>query len=81
MTRRGDLLPQQGIFVTTSTFSQGAREFVQRIAQRSVLVDGVELARLMLRHEVGVRTRTVYDLKRIDEDYFTERSGALAGTR
>jgi restriction system protein len=62
----------KGIFVTTSTFSQGAREYVQRIAKRIVLVDGSELARLMMRHNVGVRIRATYDLKKIDEDYFTE---------
>ena len=62
----------KGIFVTTSIFSQGAREFVQRIAKRIVLIDGAELAGLMVRHDVGVRSRTVYDLKKVDEDYFTE---------
>jgi restriction system protein len=45
---------------------------VQRIAKRIVLVDGAELARLMIQHDVGVRTRTVYNLKKVDEDYFTE---------
>jgi restriction system protein len=62
----------KGIFVTTSSFSQGAREFVERIAKRIVLVDGAELARLMVEHKVGVRTRTTYELKKVDEDYFTE---------
>jgi restriction system protein len=62
----------KGIFVTTSAFSQGAREFAQRIAKRIVLVDGSELARLMIRHDVGVRTRATYNLKKVDEDYFTE---------
>lgn len=62
----------KGIFVATSTFSQGAREFVERIAKRIVLVDGAALARLMVQHNVGVRTRTVYDLKKVDEDYFTD---------
>ena len=55
----------KGVFVTTSTFSQGAREFVQRIAKRIVLVDGAALARLMVRHGIGVRTRTTYELKKI----------------
>jgi restriction endonuclease Mrr len=32
----------------------------------------VELARLMVQHNVGVRTRTTYELKKVDEDYFTE---------
>lgn len=62
----------KGIFVTTSSFSQGACEFVERIAKRIVLVDGTELARLMIQHGVGVRIRTTYELKKVDEDYFTE---------
>jgi restriction system protein len=62
----------KGIFVTTSTFSPGAREFVQRIAKRIVLVDGAEFARLMVEHDVGVQTRTEYRLKKVDEDYFNE---------
>jgi restriction system protein len=62
----------KGIFVTTSTFSKGAREFAQRIAKKIVLIDGSELARLMIRHDVGVRTRETYKLKKADEDYFSE---------
>jgi restriction system protein len=62
----------KGIFVTTSSFSQGAWEYVERIAKKIVLVDGTELARLMVRYGVGVRTRSVYELKKVDEDYFTE---------
>jgi restriction system protein len=56
----------------TANSGQGAREFVERIAKRIVLVDGAELARLMVEHKVGVRTRTTYELKKVDEDYFTE---------
>jgi restriction system protein len=37
-----------------------------------VLIDGSELARLMIRHDVGVRTRETYKLKKVGEDYFTE---------
>jgi restriction system protein len=37
-----------------------------------VLIDGQELARLMIRHGVGVNTVATYELKRIDSDYFTE---------
>jgi restriction endonuclease Mrr len=60
------------IFFGTSTLSQGARDYVGRISKRLVLIDGAELARLMVRHNVGVRTRTTYEVKKIDEDYFTE---------
>lgn len=62
----------KGIFFTTSTFSKGACEFAQRIAKRIILVDGTELARLMIQHNVGVRTRTIFEIKGVDEDYFTE---------
>jgi restriction system protein len=62
----------KGIFFTTSAFSQGARDYVSRISKRIVLIDGGELSILMVRNNVGVRTRTVYEIKRVDEDYFTE---------
>jgi restriction system protein len=62
----------KGIFFTTSTFSQGARDYVGRISKRIVLIDGAELSALMVRNGVGVRTRTVYEIKRVDEDYFSE---------
>jgi restriction system protein len=62
----------KGIFFTTSAFSQGAREYVSRISKRIVLIDGAGLSSLMVRNNVGVRTRTVYEIKRVDEDYFTE---------
>jgi restriction system protein len=62
----------KGIFFGTSTFSQGARDYVGRISKRLVLIDGAELARLMVQHNVGVRTRTTYEVKKIDEDYFAE---------
>jgi restriction system protein len=62
----------KGIFFTTSAFSQGARDYVGRISKRIVLIDGAELSALMVRNSVGVRTRIVYEIKKVDEDYFTE---------
>jgi restriction system protein len=62
----------KGIFFGTSTFSQGARDYVGRISKRIVLIDGATLAGLMLQNNVGVRIRTMYEVKKIDEDYFTE---------
>ena len=61
----------KGVFVTTSTFAKPAREFVDRISKRIVLIDGDELARLMIQHNVGVRVRNMYEVKKIDEDYFS----------
>ena len=43
-----------------------------RSPKRIVLIDGEELARLMVRHGVGVRTRLHHEIKRIDEDYFDQ---------
>ena len=60
----------KGVFVTTSSFTRAARDYVNRSPKRIVLIDGEELARLMEVHNVGVRTRVRHEVKRIDEDYF-----------
>jgi restriction system protein len=60
----------KGVFITTSTFSKPARDFADSLAVRLILVDGDELARLMIEHGVGVTVRQTYELKRVDEDYF-----------
>lgn len=60
----------KGVFVTTSSFSAQAKQFVQKIPQRLILIDGDELTSLMLRYGVGVRTEQTIDIKRIDTDYF-----------
>ena len=62
----------KGVFITTSTFSESAKSsaFVTRRTIR--LVDGGELAELMIRHNVGVVTETTYALKKPDENYFSE---------
>jgi restriction system protein len=60
----------QGIFVTTSTFSSGARDYAGSIQSRVVLIDGVRLAELMIRYRVGVQVKRTYDVVEVDEDYF-----------
>ena len=60
----------KGVFVTTSFFPTTALDFITRVSKRVVLIDGPELARLMIRHGVGARTKASYEIKRIDEDYF-----------
>src|SRR5271165_2668126 len=62
----------KGVFVTTSYFSSTAYDFITRVSKRVVLIDGQELANLMIRHRVGVRIKDTYELKRIDEAYFVE---------
>jgi restriction system protein len=36
------------------------------------LIDGVELARLMIEHGVGVTRVAEYEVKRVDSDYFSD---------
>lgn len=62
----------KGVFVTTSDFSKEAREYMNKVQHRIVLINGDRLARLMIQHEVGVRARRTYVLRSVDEDYFSE---------
>jgi restriction system protein len=62
----------KGVFVTTSTFSTQARDFVKHLSQRVILIDGKTLAGLMIEHGVGVRTSRTIEFKRLDEDFFAE---------
>jgi restriction system protein len=62
----------KGVFVTTSTFSAQARDFVKHLSQRVVLLDGASLADLMIEHGIGVRTSRTIDFRRLDEDFFDE---------
>ena len=63
----------KGIFVTTSGFTSSAKDYVARSPKRIVLIDGKELARLMVAYNIGVRTR-IREIKRIDEDYFDQEA-------
>jgi restriction system protein len=62
----------KGVFVTTSAFSQPARDYVKHLAQRVILIDGQELADLMIEHGVGARGYRTVEFKRLDEDFFGE---------
>ncbi len=61
---------QKGIFITTSSFSAAAVQTANDLGSRIVLIDGVELAKLMLRYNTGCRNEDVLYLKKIDEDFF-----------
>jgi restriction system protein len=62
----------KGVFVTTSSFTKGAIEYANKVPQRIILIDGSELARLMIQYRVGVRIERTVEIKRIDLDYFDE---------
>lgn len=63
----------KGVFITTSKFSREAREYVENInTKKIILIDGMQLAQYMIDFNVGVSTEIVYEVKRIDSDYFIE---------
>ena len=63
---------RKGVFITTSKFTAEAKQYVANIETRIVLIDGTEMAKLMIRHGVGVATTATYDLKRMDLDFFSD---------
>jgi restriction system protein len=63
---------RKGVFITTSSFTREAEDYAARIDSRIILMDGARLARLMVDHNVGVSTVGVYEVKKIDADFFTE---------
>ncbi|WP_296753089.1 restriction endonuclease [Thiobacillus sp.] len=62
----------KGVFITSSGFSKGAAEYASQVNHRVVLIDGPMLAELMMDHDLGVSTKDVYTVKRLDTDYFEE---------
>lgn len=62
----------KGVFITTSSYSKEAKQYVEKLNKKIVLIDGQELARYMIEYNVGVSTKQVYEVKRIDSDYFEE---------
>lgn len=61
---------QKGLFITTAKFSEGAVKYAENV--KVVLIDGPTLARLMIKHNVGVSVEHVYEIKRVDSDFFSE---------
>ena len=63
----------KGVFITTSSYSKEARQYVEKLnSKKIVLIDGQDLAQFMIEYNVGVSTKQVYEIKRIDSDYFEE---------
>ncbi len=62
----------KGVFITTSDFSEGSRDFASNISSKIILIDGNQLADLMIEYGVGVSTIVTYELKKLDSDFFVE---------
>ena len=63
----------KGLFITTTQFTKEAREYAKKQhTTKVVLVDGESLARLMIEYNLGVSTQAVYQIKRLDSDFFSD---------
>jgi restriction system protein len=62
----------KGVFITTSSFTKDALDYIKTISHKVILIDGETLAQLMIENDVGVSKITSYDIKRVDSDYFEE---------
>jgi restriction system protein len=62
----------KGVFISTSTYTQEARDYAAQSQYRVVLIDGERLAQLMIEYNLGVSVAAAYEVKRIDNDFFVE---------
>ncbi len=65
---------KRGIFITTSDYTREAREYADSIENRIILIEGNQLAQLMIDNNVGCHTTSTYEVKRLDSGYFMEES-------
>ena len=64
---------RKGVFITTSNFSQQAQNYANGIENlKIILIDGEQLAQLMIDHDIGVTEESRYIVKKVDLDYFDE---------
>ena len=63
---------RKGILITTSSFTKDAQDYASKIESKIILIDGERLAQLMMDFNLGVSSLAVYEVKRIDTDFFTE---------
>lgn len=62
----------RGVFITTSTFTNEAKEYAKNINSNIILIDGKMLTKLMIEYNVGVQIKDTIQIKKIDEDFFME---------
>lgn len=73
---RGSLTThEQGIIITTSDFSTGAKTEANSIGKAQIsLVNGDELIELLVKHSIGVNKQP-YTVETLDEEWWTEENG------
>ena len=63
---------KKGVFITTSYFTKEATEYALQMDTKIVLIDGEKLAHYMIDYNLGVSVQNIYEIKKIDSDYFEE---------
>ncbi len=63
---------RKGIFITTSEFSKDAYDYASRIENKIILIDGNLLSQYMIDYNIAVSPQAIYEIKKIDYDYFVE---------
>lgn len=63
---------RKGVFITASRFSRDAQEYINMIEKRVILIDGEQLANLMIQYGLGVSVKATYRINTLDTDYFAE---------
>lgn len=67
----------KGVFVTTSRFTQQAKDTADAYkTHKIVLLDGPALAKLMIEHEIGVRTIQTIRVQRVDLEEYEENTSS-----
>jgi len=61
---------RKGVFITTSIFTKEATDYANKIEPKVVLIDGDKLVRLMIKYNLGVFVRSIYEIKGVDTDFF-----------
>ena len=63
---------KKGVFITTSYFTKEAIDYARQMDTKIVLIDGEKLSQYMIDYNLGVSVQNVYEIKKIDSDYFEE---------
>ena len=63
---------KRGIFITTSNFTKDAIDHTPKNKTKIVLIDGEQLAQLMIDDNIGCTQHQSYEIKKIDGNYFVE---------
>ncbi|MFA9459037.1 restriction endonuclease [Halalkalibacter sp. AB-rgal2] len=64
---------RKGVFITTSSFTDGAKKYAERLeSKKIILLDGIDLSKLMIMYDVGVHIKETFTVKDIEYDYFKD---------